>query len=1417
MYHGYAVVLAGLVASATAKINVSAEQEQFNTHPQDIAFLSLFYGKYAFQQHTPALFKGMEMRTFSKFLKERPQFVPLLTSKDMAALDDARMCRALSRFAMSLAPEASSGISAECLLAILRSRHMDINKWAVEARIKLIPERTFKTGGPELLKLLRTVLHRLSESQIRSLLSTASTAPSIHLNWLLRLNTKQLGVFSADHYAEMQGWDAPHLVTSLITRLPDYTFSKIDFSLQASLFAAMTKGQVEKFTHCQYMRPDMLSRNALPGLKSACFKAYLAGLDGNQDQIHVLGRMIVFADEQLLEKLNEDDVKLIHADDWVHFSGEQLQHLPAASCGGIDKDARPADNMFFIPTPVCFGKLNPRHQLSFLKRRIYELPPSTLRHVDRDSVDAWPEKMKTLIKFRLPGSMIQQLGADLDKESHPCSLFSCLNCVRNNPLLMANMGRHCANAIPSRLLENANVSIYRKMLSGVFIAPPGLRLESLQTMHTTTQTSLIKDVEFCAVLSYPEFGALKNVAKQFTSECVQKFCFLEQLRKDDIGTLHDRAFSAFDAVSFKLISDPFHLTGTQFHFLGSDLPNDSGANHPINALEGGKVSQLPTNYLAQFTAQHLGNMRPVLVAALTADQVSKLPAEAFRRLPVEQFNALHSEACSVEQLENLGADLSEDTVYKLSSAQITRLGGSAKTLLMKNSRLTSKAFAAVPSWAVMMMAVGQRLPEDFESSSWSTLQAGLKEIFAGHADRVSMETLYRTCENVCRCRMAHPLYSKLYAECEAFAQSYGPRIQQIEVGGRKDVELLRRVNDIWTEYTQRIKVVCNVFLYLDRVFVLNRPELASIWDFGMNLFRVHAFNDDYGKNLLLPALLNTITSDRHSEMSEVSTLVADVFSMLTSLKLMDEWANSKVAQGTTSFYSEKATEKLASMEMSGYLEYTRGSIDSETVRYENYGLDRRFSSDLVRRVQDALLVSHLDEILEKGLEALVLEKNFRTLSLLYILCAETESLEKLRNHWLLLAKNRGSALVNDTSKDELLIGELVDFKDNLNSILVDSFQENVLFADAIKEAFESFMNSRQSRPAELIAKYADYQLRGDKDISDEQLSLIMDKIITIFRFVQGKDVFESFFKKGLARRLLMSRSTSIEAEKDFVARLKQECGSAFTSRLEGMFKDMETSKDTMYSYLHSTAYEKKNSRIEFNTAIVTTGLWPYPPLITMALPEAITREQTQFEGFYHGQHKGRVLTWHQGLGHCVIKANFPLGAKELQVSIPQASVLLQFNDDEELDYSEIRNRTEMDDVTLARTLQSLSCGKIGVLTKSPRGREVSIADRFSFNREFASKHQKIRINAGSSRDTPEEPAMISPEAPSDLQYQIDAAIVRLLKEHKSLAMEKLVGLISQQLGCNITMTEFNRRMPSLIEREFVGQDPESPNIYTYII
>ena len=71
--------------------------------------------------------------------------------------------------------------------------------------------------------------------------------------------------------------------------------------------------------------------------------------------------------------------------------------------------------------------------------------------------------------------------------------------------------------------------------------------------------------------------------------------------------------------------------------------------------------------------------------------------------------------------------------------------------------------------------------------------------------------------------------------------------------------------------------------------------------------------------------------------------------------------------------------------------------------------------------------------------------------------------------------------------------------------------------------------------------------------------------------LQGKDVFEAFFKKDLAKRLLLGKSSSTDAEKNMISKLKAECGSQFTNKLEGMFKDMDLSRDIMASFRQSVS------------------------------------------------------------------------------------------------------------------------------------------------------------------------------------------------------------------------------------------------------
>ena len=103
---------------------------------------------------------------------------------------------------------------------------------------------------------------------------------------------------------------------------------------------------------------------------------------------------------------------------------------------------------------------------------------------------------------------------------------------------------------------------------------------------------------------------------------------------------------------------------------------------------------------------------------------------------------------------------------------------------------------------------------------------------------------------------------------------------------------------------------------------------------------------------------------------------------------------------------------------------------------------------------------------------------------------------------------------------------------------------------------------------------------------------MLDKTITVFRFITDKDVFERYYKGHLAKRLLTGRSVSDDAERGMLAKLKVECGYQFTQKLEGMFHDMKLSADTMEAYRDAIS---KNDMVYFQarrlTAIAMTNLF----------------------------------------------------------------------------------------------------------------------------------------------------------------------------------------------------------------------------------
>nr|CAN75926.1 hypothetical protein VITISV_010491 [Vitis vinifera] len=718
---------------------------------------------------------------------------------------------------------------------------------------------------------------------------------------------------------------------------------------------------------------------------------------------------------------------------------------------------------------------------------------------------------------------------------------------------------------------------------------------------------------------------------------------------------------------------------------------------------------------------------------------------------------------------------------------------------------------------IKLLKAKPTLPTNFEEDTWAKLKSAISAIFLKQPDPCDLEKLYQAVNDLCLHKMGGNLYQRIEKECESHIRA---ALQSL-VGQSPDlVVFLSLVEKCWQDLCDQMLMIRGIALYLDRTYVKQTPNVRSLWDMGLQLFRKHLSLSPEVEHKTVTGLLRMIERERLGEAVD-RTLLNHLLKMFTALGIYLESFEKPFLECTSEFYAAEGMKYMQQSDVPDYLKHVEIRLHEEHERCLLY-LDASTRKPLVATAERQLLERHISAILDKGFMMLMDGNRIEDLQRMYLLFSRVNALESLRQALSSYIRRTGQGIVMDEEKDKDMVSCLLEFKASLDTIWEESFSRNEAFCNTIKDAFEHLINLRQNRPAELIAKFLDEKLRaGNKGTSEEELEGTLDKVLVLFRFIQGKDVFEAFYKKDLAKRLLLGKSASIDAEKSMITKLKTECGSQFTNKLEGMFKDIELSKEINESFKQSSqARTKLPTGIEMSVHVLTTGYWPTYPPMDVRLPHELNVYQDIFKEFYLSKYSGRRLMWQNSLGHCVLKAEFPKGKKELAVSLFQTVVLMLFNDAQKLSFQDIKDSTGIEDKELRRTLQSLACGKVRVLQKV-RGygrnwREVEDDDSFMFNEGFTAPLYRIKVNAIQMKETVEENTSTTERVFQDRQYQVDAAIVRIMKTRKVLSHTLLITELFQQLKFPIKPADLKKRIESLIDREYLERDKNNPQIYNYL-
>ncbi|PKY45991.1 Cullin-domain-containing protein [Rhizophagus irregularis] len=672
------------------------------------------------------------------------------------------------------------------------------------------------------------------------------------------------------------------------------------------------------------------------------------------------------------------------------------------------------------------------------------------------------------------------------------------------------------------------------------------------------------------------------------------------------------------------------------------------------------------------------------------------------------------------------------------------------------------------------------------NDNWDRLAQAIREIHKKNASILSFEELYRNAYNMVLHKNGDKLYNGVrevitqHLEEVAVSQVVpafplsGASSSQTNPNGAGGANFLKVLKTVWEDHTTCMLMIRDILMYMDRVYA-KTANVPLVYDLGLDLFR------------------DTIVRSQNYPIQN---------HLLEFLETSSE------------YYRVEGQMLVGEYDAPEYMKKVDKRLNEEEQRVRHY-LSQTTEPKIRNIVEEELISKHLKTVIEmenSGLIPMLRNEKMDDLGRMYklfgrVVKGHDEMKSAISDYIRELGKAINETVTSNTTAEGgnaasgdkqtgatvavRWVQEVLDLKDKFDKVQNLALSNDKAFQTSFNEAFEYFINKNPKSP-EFISLFIDDNLKkGLKGKTEEEVDSVLDKTITLFRFIGEKDVFERYYKQHLAKRLLLGRSVSDDAERGMIGKLKVECGYQFTTKLEGMFNDMRISSDTMSDfkeYLDKSVLEKP--KLDLSVTVLTST--------------------------------GRRLTWQSNMGTADIRGSFKARKHELNVSTYQMVILLMFNDKqdgESLSYEQIKGESDIPEADLKRNLQSLACAKYKILVKEPKGKEINPGDQFIFNNDFTAPLQRIKIQTVASKVESEGERKETREKVEEARkHQTEAAIVRIMKDRKTMEHNLLIAEVVKQLQSRFMPNPalIKKRIEALIEREYLERATGDRRVYNYL-
>ncbi|KAJ6253462.1 cullin-3a-related [Anaeramoeba flamelloides] len=748
-------------------------------------------------------------------------------------------------------------------------------------------------------------------------------------------------------------------------------------------------------------------------------------------------------------------------------------------------------------------------------------------------------------------------------------------------------------------------------------------------------------------------------------------------------------------------------------------------------------------------------------------------------------------------------------------------------------------------------------------NSWEVIEKAFRKIYKFKASVLSYEEIYRTSYDLVLGKQADILYDKINQYICDHAKNCSLHISDLQ-----DERYLSETSNIWEKYLIQHQMIHDLFLYLDRTYS-EKQKKKHVYGLSIIHWKKQVLENSKIKEKIVSLVSQLITKERNGEKiySNSIKIIAKMFIAVSEKELTfyEKEYEDYLLNEMVSYYKKESQAVLENNSCASYLFYCQKRLLEENERILHY-YDPTSKNRILTSCERELLSNHLDMIIgmETGCLQMIKQDKYEELKLLYTLLVRIpHGREKILKVYIDYFNLLGNETIKESATNKKaslqLIDNLLKLRGRFEKILNQSFLNDQTIKIKFNKAFEIILNKNEKIP-EYLVRYIDKSFRISFK-GYHEVKKIMDKVIILLNLLYEKDVFKKFYESYLAKRLLLQKNNQInDLERNMITKIKQEYGAQYTSKMEGMFKDMGLSyeiSNKFLQYLNEKGIRINNSngkaisnnvkvgndinrnadnknekggenselilkneyqKININIKILAQGHWPTFPTQPCLLNKYLTNYCNEFEVFYLGMHTGRVIVWQYNIGSAELQFNLQNKRYLLIVSTHQMLILESFNHRPEITLEELHQLTNISFLNLQKSLNALLCGKNKILIKNGKPNEILNKDILSINLKFKSKMRRIKIPSQLNPDLHRNREKTIQKVNHDRKLLIDATVVRIMKARKILNHSNLIIEITKQLNhlFNPKINLIKQRMEHLIQQEYLERTQEDRNLYKYV-